>query len=92
MQDTVVYDGELTLQIQGDADADLLLEDSAEVGVFTALRQILPIYEGAVTVTPSAEAQTLSTANKSLMSDITINPIPDNYGLITWDGTSITVS
>ena len=92
MQDTVVIDGDLSLLINGEASAELLLMDSAEVGIFTAMREILPIYDGAVSVTPSAETQTLRTENKSLMSDIIINPIPNNYGLITWDGSTITVS
>ena len=92
MQNTVVIDGDLSLLINGEASAELLLMDSAEVGIFTAMREILPIYDGAVSVTPSAETQTLRTENKSLMSDIIINPIPNNYGLITWDGSTITVS
>ena len=49
-------------------------------------------YEGSYEVTPTAEEQTLQTANKVLAADIVINPIPSNYGLITWDGTVINVS
>ena len=51
-----------------------------------------PPYEGDYTVTPSASTQTLSTAGMKMTGDVTINPIPSNYGLITWDGTTITVS
>ena len=82
LQDTIVLDGELSLELTG----------SAEVGVFTALREILPIYTGAVEVTPSAETQTLRTEQKSLMSDIVINPIPSNYGLVTWNGSYLMIS
>lgn len=49
-------------------------------------------YEGSYEVTPSAETQTLSTRNLRMTDNITINPIPSNYGLITWDGSTLTVS
>ena len=49
-------------------------------------------YDGETTVTPSAETQTLRTGGTVLLSDITINPIPSNYGLITWNGATLTVS
>lgn len=51
-----------------------------------------PEYHGAVTVTPSADRQTLTTQDLYLTTDITIEPIPNNYGLITWDGSTLTVS
>ena len=50
------------------------------------------VYEGEIEFTPSAEVQTISTSDKLLQSDITINPIPSNYGLITWNGSTIMVS
>lgn len=43
-------------------------------------------------VVPAAEAQTLHTTNRILTEDIIIDPIPSNYGRITWDGSIITVS
>lgn len=49
-------------------------------------------YTGAYEVTPSAETQTLETENKRMTGNVTINPIPNNYGLITWNGSIITVS
>ena len=49
-------------------------------------------YEGEVEVTPSAKAQILPTKGYMLESNVVINPIPSNYGLITWDGTRLTVS
>ena len=49
-------------------------------------------YSGPYEVTPSNETQTLATAGKTLESNVTINPIPSNYGLITWDGNILTVS
>lgn len=51
-----------------------------------------PAYTGPTEITPSAETQTLETKDLRMTEDITIQPIPSNYGLITWDGTTITVS
>ena len=52
----------------------------------------VPFYEGAYEVTPSAEAQTLPTSMLRMHEDLVIGAIPDNYGLITWNGTVLTVS
>jgi len=49
-------------------------------------------YSGPYTVTPTQSTQTLSTQNKRTTSNITINPIPSNYGLITWNGSFLKVS
>lgn len=49
-------------------------------------------YTGAYEITPSAETQVLETKNLRMTDDITINPIPSNYGLITWNGSTLTVS
>lgn len=53
---------------------------------------MLPPYEGSYEVTPTQSTQILNTENRSTMQDIVINPIPSNYGLITWDGLVLTVS
>ena len=49
-------------------------------------------YQGAVVITPAHEAQTIKTAGLVVDEDITVEAIPSNYGLITWDGSVITVS
>mgnify|MGYP003290118278 CR=1 FL=1 len=49
-------------------------------------------YDGPYEVTPTDQEQILSTSDKVLAADIVIEPIPSNYGLITWDGSVITVS
>ena len=49
-------------------------------------------YEGVYQVTPSDREQQLPTANKLLTANVVINPIPSNYGLITYNGSTITVS
>lgn len=52
----------------------------------------VPDYVGPYEVTPSGVAQTLATAGRRMASDVIVQPIPSNYGLITWDGATITVS
>ena len=49
-------------------------------------------YTGNYEVTPSSEEQILSTKNLRMTDDIVINPVPSNYGLVTWNGSVITVS
>lgn len=49
-------------------------------------------YAGPYRVTPAQEEQTLQTMGKLVSQNITVNPIPSNYGLITWDGSILTVS
>lgn len=49
-------------------------------------------YEGSYEVTPSREAQTLPTSGLLMSQDVVVNPIPPQYGLITYNGSTITVS
>ena len=51
-----------------------------------------PAYEGPTEVTPSSVEQFLLTKNYRMTENIKVKPIPSNYGLITWDGSTITVS
>lgn len=50
------------------------------------------VYDGTVTVTPSSTAQVLATGGHTMATDVTVEPIPSNYGLITWNGSTLTVS
>ena len=49
-------------------------------------------YTGETTVTPTRETQTLQTEGLMVMSNIIVNPIPSNYGLVTYNGSILTVS
>ena len=49
-------------------------------------------YIGEYEVTPSSETQTLDTTGKRMTRPVVVNPIPNNYGLITWNGSFLTVS
>ena len=62
-------------------------------GNLTVPQYVLPpAYTGPYEVTPSSEAQTLDTDTFYMNGNIIINPIPNNYGLITWNGSTLTVS
>lgn len=49
-------------------------------------------YQGSYEVTPSSETQVLQTTGKIMSQNVVVNPVPDNYGLISWNGSVITVS
>ena len=92
-QQEVVLDGELSLDLHIDGDMSLNIPVDGEAGtVIKVTEHDLPVYSGQTEVTPSEETQTLQTANRTVLQNIVINPIPSNYGLITWNGSTLTVS
>lgn len=91
--DTVVLDGDLSLIIPVDGDINLLIPMDGESGVVTKVTEYdLPIYTGQTEITPSEETQILQTESRTVLQNIIVNPIPSNYGLITWNGSTLTVS
>ena len=79
----VVLDGDVRLHIPIDGQA----------GIVTVVHEYdQDVYTGDTEVTPTQATQTLETANKIVLENIVVNPIPSNYGLITWDGVTLTVS
>jgi hypothetical protein len=81
--DTVVLDGDLSLIIPVDGESGIVTK---------VIGQDLPTYTGVIEVTPTTTEQVLDTSNKVVTRNIVINPIPSNYGLITWNGSTLTVS
>lgn len=61
-------------------------------GTLTTGGKVYPVYGGVTIVTPSGSAQVLATEGTAVLADIVVNPIPSNYGLITWDGSTLNVS
>lgn len=55
-------------------------------------KEVAEEYEGAYEFTPAQEAQVIQINGKTATHDIIIDPIPQNYGLITWNGATLTVS
>lgn len=49
-------------------------------------------YTGEYEFTPSSETQEIQIEGEIATQNIIINPIPSNYGLITWNGSVLTVS
>lgn len=82
-QNEVVLDGELSLNLQIDGTADKVIK------IFDYMA---PVYTGDTEITPSTERQILLTANSTVTSNIVVEPIPSNYGLITWNGSALTIS
>lgn len=54
----------------------------------------LPVnpYLGPYEVTPTMEEQVLETNGHSMTASVVVHKIPSNYGLITWNGSVLTVS
>lgn len=74
--DTVVIDGEVSLLNQIEGIVDLNAEVDGEVGVVTkVVEHDLPAYTGAIIVNPDFNGTVLETAQKSVLSNIIINPI-----------------
>ena len=82
----VMIDGDIALEQTAGAEVSLVNPIADQFGAYS------PIYTGATTVTPSGQTQTLHTKNMTMTSDITVEPIPSNYGLITWNGSTLMVS
>ena len=89
--DTVVLDGEFNLFPILDGDCNLLTAQDGEAGTVIKVKAA-DYYTGETEFTPSGETQVINTTGLLIPSDITINPIPSNYGLITWNGSTLTVS
>lgn len=90
MNNTIVIGGELSLSNLIQGELDLTVQVDGDIGLF------MPIYpnayEGEYVITPSLETQTIPMQGLMASKNITIDPIPSNYGLITWDGSALTVS
>ena len=51
-----------------------------------------PYYDGPYEITPGEEAQTLRMEGKRAAQDVTVKPIPKNYGLVTRTGANLTIT
>lgn len=89
MNDRVVIGGETSLVKTIDGNLSLSTHIDGSAGTF------MPIYPapytGVTEVTPTEETQILPTHGLTVVSDITVNPIPSNYGRIAYSGGIITV-
>lgn len=49
-------------------------------------------YDGDYIITPSNVAQEIQTKNKAMLHNLVVQPIPSDYGKITWDGVTLMIS
>ncbi len=72
----------------------LILEDEEEIIASIELPSASNVdpYTGPYEFTPDATQQIISIKGLKATEDIIIDPIPSNYGLITWDGMTLRVS
>lgn len=67
--------------------------ETAITGKLSIPERVTPTaYEGPTTVTPTQEQQILRTRDFYMNDNIIVEPIPNNYGLISWNGAVLTVS
>lgn len=90
---TIVIDGEVSLLLSDDGDTTLMIQDDGDACVsIVGTAEERETYEGPYELTPGAVDQVLETENRILLQNILVHAIPQNYGLITWDGVKLTVS
>ncbi|MCR5372701.1 MAG: hypothetical protein K6E41_04470 [Solobacterium sp.] len=87
----------MTLEVRFDTGETLdgILKENysfqAELGEFQKVTAF-EYYTGPYEFTPTQETQIIPIGQKMASGNITVNPIPNNYGLITWNGAVLTVS
>ena len=86
----LTFDGDLNINLQFDGDFALLHNLDGEYGEFTELPH--DAYSGSYIITPGDSAVVMETAGLLMAQNVTINPVPSNYGKITWNGSTLTVS
>lgn len=52
----------------------------------------LPDWTGPYEATPTQETQVFDMNGYAMRGSFTVNPIPSNYGLVTWNGVVLSVS
>lgn len=91
MNETIVLDVQITEQYEADVSVDGNIEAEAD-GSIVINKIEADEFEGAYEYTPTQNTQIIEIAQKKAVQNITINPIPQNYGLITWNGAYLHIS
>lgn len=84
----------ITLSVE-DGETSLLSVDSADDAVLSVDGTFIDggrYYDGEYEVTPTRSTQVLETGGFKMAQNVIVNPIPRNYGLITYDGSGLMVS
>lgn len=87
----LIYDGNYVEQFvhDGDCAADTVFD--GDYGEFKTV-STAEAYDGDYEIIPTNEEQIIPIMGKLATDNFTIRPIPQNYGLITWNGSILTVS
>ena len=89
---TVIEDGGTVEVVQADESIEVSSSDfGIEVDTTPVIVDGIP-YAGPYVVTPTRSQQVLPTSGYAMSDNVTVEPIPSNYGLITWNGAVLTVS
>lgn len=83
--------GDIDISVAIDGDLGITNAFDGELGTFQKVTKF-DVYEGETNVMPSDEQQVLLTKGKMVPDNIVVQAIPSNYGLITWNGSTLTVS
>lgn len=75
-----------------DSGAHIGGDISVESTLAGAFSNVMKTFPGPYEYTPIQGTQIVPIGNQMAAEDIIINEIPHNYGLITWDGSVLTVS
>ena len=75
--------GALSFELGNAAALSFDLKTPSQIGVDN--------YEGDYVITPTQETQTMNTQSLRMTQNVIINPIPSNYGLVTWNGSTLTI-
>lgn len=70
-------------------------DTAVDLGISTAIEVLetpVPVWDGSTEFTATDRTQVIPVNGYRFTEDITIDPIPHNYGKITWNGSVITVS
>lgn len=80
--------------IQGIGTINGTIQGTGGISAAISLPEVVdtPAYAGPYEYTPAADAQVITIGGLRATSNITINPIPSNYGLVTWNGAYLTIS
>lgn len=81
-----------TLQELGRISGTLSGVGSMSAGLSVPTGKAVAPYTGAYEYTPTSETQVIEIEGLRALSNIIIDPVPQNYGLISWDGSTLTVS
>ena len=92
MSETAVYP-----VIMAESNQTFPVSMSLDEGIVVSIDESIQIvdadaYEGNYVVTPASVAQVLNTKDLMMTDDLIVEAIPSNYGLVTWNGSYLTVS